>query len=1162
MYASALRKRNSAATAAETTAGNPIGMEDSNSSSGLRHRKVTFLRKRVSAPGLIQVTDPQSFMKPEPEHVLVAKKEGSGHSISSFDTTGWSTTSGGSADGSHDVQLPVASVVNQTQYLEDLNRSDRHVRRVTIGGMCVYLTMVMLAYHIVPVQKLERIQGIEHTSALLGFVSLLLGILLRLLPYFYKHLTRTTDKSSSGVLVAAAVVQFISMTTNFIMATFPTPVVIDQITGNRVHLLRWCEWTPLAFILTFLTEVVDVPDPIHGLKISYLNAWCMGLSTMGGFIFPFCPGWRSWSFCMSLSVTLYSFLFPRLYHKIQTVKHMKRGNTLDEMEHYERARLSLQLMLICSFTWNLLVVVYFVSSCGSLFLPIDSLFRHPAFPMVGECWMDVVAKVFYLFILVDAHHAVFDKGVRTKRRLEELRRMMSVVWESSSDVLVISVKSLSGSATTIVSPTFMNMLQQSSDEKMERSSVPFKSRALVFDLDSNSICICPNNKIAEHSKPKIYDVDFRTIFFRASKIFDDDSDSDNRAFAEPQVTVGETTAIAQLVARAWKTHDDCLFMHDLVRQRGDVTKTVHCEAKVRRLDDTAIVVVVRDISERFKRFEAESRARVEQNSREKDAKANRFTKHEVKNGLLAAIGLCDTLGDSSVGGATKSDGTEEENQLDDLILFKEHISTSVVELKKTLGEVLETIMAEAMARDVVDEIYQPKNEIVDLTDALCSMKGLVLASSKAPRFPVITKPSPLPTFSIDPQLLKFIHRNAISNACKYGQKGGVVTTEVHYDAFTRKLRMDVINLPGPHHAEIVESGLEACVNVFRAGHRLRPHLTDTRYQHGEVIHSAGDGAWIMQKCAAALGGECLISFEKERTVFSLICPTNPCNVGIKLQASMNLPAFNLPLNTWGIGVDDSKIQRKLLHRLFVTAGISEERIIILGNSVAEIRGFSDYLVDFVDLHTENYVFAIVDETMQLRDLTNGDEVRVSGSICIQSVRDRLMPDSERRMLAVVRSASDSSNDLAIYNSRAHGFLPKTPITKYSILDLIAPLWKKRFPCTSLGKFGKEDGDDDESTNSQESYEDNFVTLNGIIETVEEIDSMINDMILDSGAQFTESWPVVWEKLHYLKGDLQTMSDRGDVKTAVSMINSMRGAQRPDLFLKRWGRVRTIVVSMA
>jgi phage terminase small subunit len=54
-------------------------------------------------------------------------------------------------------------------------------------------------------------------------------------------------------------------------------------------------------------------------------------------------------------------------------------------------------------------------------------------------------------------------------------------------------------------------------------------------------------------------------------------------------------------------------------------------------------VVVRDVTERYRRFEAERRS-AESLARQQDAQAiNRFTRHEVKNGLLAGIELCDSL---------------------------------------------------------------------------------------------------------------------------------------------------------------------------------------------------------------------------------------------------------------------------------------------------------------------------------------------------------------------------------------------------------------------------------------------------------------------------------------------------------------------------------------
>ena len=41
-------------------------------------------------------------------------------------------------------------------------------------------------------------------------------------------------------------------------------------------------------------------------------------------------------------------------------------------------------------------------------------------------------------------------------------------------------------------------------------------------------------------------------------------------------------------------------------------------------------------------------------------------------------------------------------------------------------------------------------------------------------------------------------------------------------------------------------------------------------------------------------------------------------------------------------------------------------------------------------------------------------------------RERLDPSEERRLLALVRSANDSPDDVAMYMERAHGFLPKCP----------------------------------------------------------------------------------------------------------------------------------------
>jgi signal transduction histidine kinase len=100
-----------------------------------------------------------------------------------------------------------------------------------------------------------------------------------------------------------------------------------------------------------------------------------------------------------------------------------------------------------------------------------------------------------------------------------------------------------------------------------------------------------------------------------------------------------------------------------------------------------------------------------------------------------------------------------------------------------------------MARDVIHEVYELKHERVDIVGLLVSMMGFHKGIRSQDRFPIVTRPSPLPALLFDPQLLKHIHRNAISNACKYGKRGGVVTTEVIYHEKDHILDLNVINLP-------------------------------------------------------------------------------------------------------------------------------------------------------------------------------------------------------------------------------------------------------------------------------------------------------------------------------------------------------------------------------
>ena len=94
-------------------------------------------------------------------------------------------------------------------------------------------------------------------------------------------------------------------------------------------------------------------------------------------------------------------------------------------------------------------------------------------------------------------------------------------------------------------------------------------------------------------------------------------------------------------------------------------------------------------------------------------------------------------------------------------------------------------------------------------------------------------------------LLRFVHKNAIGNVCNYGQKGGLVVTEVVFTC--DKITLRVINLPGPFHQALVQKGNATGKAMFEPDRQLHPVM--------ETAHSSGDGGWIMKKCTKTLGGE-------------------------------------------------------------------------------------------------------------------------------------------------------------------------------------------------------------------------------------------------------------------------------------------------------------------
>merc|ERR1711966_73226 len=250
-----------------------------------------------------------------------------------------------------------------------------------------------------------------------------------------------------------------------------------------------------------------------------------------------------------------------------------------------------------------------------------------------------------------------------------------------------------------------------------------------------------------------------------------------------------------------------------------------------------------------------------------------------------------------------------------------------------------------------------------------------------------------------------------------------------------------------------------------------------------------------------------IKFEEERTVFTF-------RARVKLGEVAPDDSFQVPSDVWGIGIDDSKIQRKLLQRILLHLGVEEN---------LELDGPSEHNI-------------------------------VSGSECVRQIRSALNPPEEKRLLAVVRSANDSPTDVAMYHARAHAYLAKVPLRAAGVRESFAPLWEARF--ASL--------DDSERSG--------FVSRVASIEDIKDLllispmELMVELETIDAlcvGGDGDATWPKLWERLHQLKGDLMSVSVSGlkSPASTINMIEALRGAKRPVDFTNKWVEIRSSVIAL-
>jgi len=356
--------------------------------------------------------------------------------------------------------------------------------------------------------------------------------------------------------------------------------------------------------------------------------------------------------------------------------------------------------------------------------------------------------------------------------------------------------------------------------------------------------------------------------------------------------------------------------------------------------------------------------------------------------------------------------------------------------------------------------------------------------------------------------------------------------------------MNVVNEPGIGHENFIKLGPAASAAVFTQGASLH-----NDYDHVNKFISSGDGAWIMQKCAKTMGGECDIKFEKSSTVFTFRCPAEPLKI-----LEWNSQEFAVDEDTWAIAVDDSRIQRKLMSRMMAHAGVDESRRLVIGETAEDIHGLESVLKEHLKAHPSSKLLVLVDENLDYGD-SQSDQVVLSGSAIMKEILDDLPAEDEARICALVRSANDSADDVALYLSRCHGFFPKAPMQRERVLEILAPLWAERFlahkPDASVAPSARVSEDP-----SCHSDEDSFsVGDDDVLTSFNAVDTLVGSDEVP--------WPKLWSSLHNLKGDLMVFepsrADAGQIlREIIASIGKMKGPNRPGDFAAQWGQIKSLI----
>ena len=489
-------------------------------------------------------------------------------------------------------------------------------------------------------------------------------------------------------MVGSMTVQLVAIASITLMLSFPTPVLLDPVTGLRTHMVRWVEWVVLSFLMTFLTESIDM----RGARLPWMHGVAIGVSTVAGALFPFCPNWNCWLAVFITSWLLFMSIYVRLYQRYQRFSLMTKPTesiSLEETQKldYERAKYSLRTIAICAFAWTLLAMSFSIVAILRKFVPKEHFLASESLILLVESFFEIFSKVWYFNVLIEVHNIIFDDASQAMNRFEELRVVMSTIWNTSSDVMVwCTMDRENRNIHAVVSPSFLEWQNprpspgdDDDDQGVSKSLQPRlphddrKKPTLILEIDTN------RRTFSHHILQLKLDsaitredaVDLMKEMKESQPIEASEVGNHNETKQKDEIVDGNIATLASLLCRVFESpasefermednFKELILQHRVQSENDDKIddeldansnpiqhnqykreigfRQLHCEAKVSKVDDSSCLVVVRDISERYERFEMEKQLVAEITARKKDTEANRFTRHEVKNSILACIG--------------------------------------------------------------------------------------------------------------------------------------------------------------------------------------------------------------------------------------------------------------------------------------------------------------------------------------------------------------------------------------------------------------------------------------------------------------------------------------------------------------------------------------------